>query len=734
MMRDFLGSSMDLSDILAGLNAGQREAVATPAKQVRVIAGAGSGKTRVLVSRMLFLLTALEVEPQALLALTFTNKAAKEIKERLEHALAQPLTGLWIGTFHSICLRILRVYAPKMGWPVNFVVMDSDDQTRLIKKLMRELNWQDERLTPKQLANRINAFKEKGARAADIPVKPYPLDNAIRELYTLYEARCLAQGTMDFAELLLLSVELLSQDAAVRAYWQQRFHTVLIDEFQDTNALQFRLLQLLCAGGAGIFAVGDDDQSIYAWRGARVEYMLRLEEQFPQLTTIRLEQNYRSTQTILTAANALIAHNQDRLGKQLWTEAEKGEPIEVYAALNGHDEAEMVVNAIKRFEEEGGNYPECAILYRSNAQSRVFEQALRQAQIPYQVYGGMRFFERAEIKEALAYLRLMHFPDDDAAVERVINVPSRKIGERSVAMLRELARRENTSLWQVLSNAPLLEVFSARQRHALAEFVALIDRLRQQMTLQQHVYEALKIIFEQTGLYALYQEGKSADESRVENLDELLSAASFFDTQAVGDIEERILAFVADSALDAGDRQQHTSKQTSENAVQLMTVHSAKGLEFERVFLVGMEEGLFPSQRAMDERQGLEEERRLAYVGMTRAMRKLTLSYAHNRCLQGRELYSSPSRFLSELPAGTWRPVHFAKKHYAAETPFLPHQPTIASSSEQGFGLGQMVYHEKFGEGCILSLEGSDAHRRALVRFSAGEKWLILAYAKLKAL
>ncbi|MBV7434811.1 DNA helicase II [Cardiobacteriaceae bacterium TAE3-ERU3] len=721
---------MDVSEILEGLNDAQRQAVTSEARALRVIAGAGSGKTRVLVQRMQWLMAVDGISPYGLLALTFTNKAAREMRQRLEQALARPMGQLWMGTFHGICLRILRRHAPRMGWPEQFVVMDSDDQQRMVKRLMRARSWDESMMKPKQMAWQINAYKEEGLRADDVPASSHPMDIAIRDLYKEYEQVCRRQGTMDFSELLLLTVELLSEHEDVRKDYQRRFQSVLVDEFQDTNALQFRLVELFCAGGAKLFVVGDDDQSIYGWRGARVENILSLENDFPKLETIRLEQNYRSTQTILDAANAVIAQNSARLGKTLWSDGESGEQITIYPAINEYDEARYVTEQIQHWVNNGGSFSECAVLYRSNAQSRVFEELFLQNRLPYRVYGGLRFFERAEVKDALAYLRLTMQPADDGALERVINTPTRGIGAKTIAQVRELAREAGSSMWAIIADdAMLSRHFSGRARNALLGFVDLIRRMTESVAQDKSLKRALQIAVQDSGLYAMHEEsGKEESETRRDNLDELINAGSYVDASTDPD-SDRIMDFLAEAALDAGDGQ----AEEGSDSVQLMTLHSAKGLEFPNVFMVGVEEGLFPSSRSLEEPQRLEEERRLAYVGMTRAERKLTLCFAERRRFQGQESYPQPSRFIHEIPDKlviSVRPMVFAgitSARYAA-----PRSETPQGSSAP-FSHGDTVRHPKFGEGFVMMLEGSGDHARVLVNFSdAGEKWLVLAYAKLE--
>ena len=639
---------MDVSEILQGLNERQREAVTHSARAMRVIAGAGSGKTRVLVQRMQWLMAVEGVSPYGLLALTFTNKAAREMRQRLEAALQCPLGQLWMGTFHGICHRILRRHALLMQWPEQFVIMDSDDQLRLVKRMMRARQWDEAVMKPKNMVWQINAYKEEGLRAEDVPPTPHPGELAIREFYHDYEKLCRQQGTMDFAELLLLTVELFTHHPEVLQNYQQRFQSVLVDEFQDTNALQYRLVQQLCAGGAQLFVVGDDDQSIYGWRGARVENILQLERDFPALATVRLEQNYRSTQTILDAANAVIAQNSNRLGKTLWSDGQRGAAVRIYPAINEMDEARYVCEHIQRWHADGGRYDESAILYRSNAQSRVFEEMLLQHRLPYRVYGGLRFFERAEIKDALAYLRLARYRDDDGAVERIINTPTRGIGQKTLADLRQLAQQAGVPLWRILSDdAQIARHFSGRARNALREFTNLIETIAAKIAVETSLKKALETVVHDSGLYAaLESEGSEQADARRENLDELINAGSYIDLSTDPD-SDRIMDFLADAALDAGDGQ----AEEGSDSVQLMTLHSAKGLEFPVVYIAGCEEELLPHRNSMDNDDGEREERRLLYVGMTRAKETLLLSYAKAR-RRGAELQTTePSRFLDELPA-----------------------------------------------------------------------------------
>lgn len=722
---------MDVSEILDGLNTAQRQAVTSESRVLRVIAGAGSGKTKVLVQRMQWLMAVDNVSPWGLLALTFTNKAAREMRNRLEAALERPMTALWMGTFHGICLRILRRFAERMEWSKDFVIMDSDDQLRMIKRMFRARGWNDDLMKPKQMQGQINYYKEEGMRAKDVPASAHPMDVAVREFYGEYETACKRQGTMDFAELLLLTVELLRAHEDVKKHFQDRFQAILVDEFQDTNMLQFELVVELLSPTSKLFVVGDDDQAIYGWRGAKVENILQLDKVFPELETIRLEQNYRSTQKILDAANAVIAKNTQRLGKTLWSEGNSGDLVQIYPAVNEYDEARYVIECIEEWQHDGGDYHDCAILYRSNAQSRVFEELLLQKRMPYRVYGGLRFFERAEVKDALAYLRLTRQPEDDGALDRVLNQPPRGIGAKTQSDVRELARRQNKPMWEIINDAALVKAhFNGRASNALAAFASLVHQLHEKVIATASLANALRAAVHDSGLYHYWElQTKEDAETKRENLDELINAGAQRDTTAPLNAD-KVLDFLADAALDAGDGQ----AEEGSDSVQLMTLHTAKGLEFPNVFIVGIEEDLFPSSRSVMEVGRLEEERRLAYVGMTRAMQHLTLSFAERRRWQGQDTYPQPSRFLYEIPQELTQPVR-PMVYQGITTARLENAPDDAPKpaiSGVEWRPGDVVTHPKFGEGCIITLEGNGAHQRALIHFEkVGDKWLVLAFAKL---
>ena len=707
------------SSFVDGLNEAQREAVTAVPGPMRILAGAGSGKTRVLTQRIAWLVDR-GASPFSFLAVTFTNKAATEMRRRVEGLLRQSVSGLWIGTFHGLSHRFLRAHWREASLPEAFQIIDSDDQQRLVKRLMRAQALDEARYPPRMVQAFINGHKEAGRRARGVAASADPTQRALLQVYQAYETLCRAQGLVDFAELLLATLEVMRDHPAVREHYQRRFRHTLVDEFQDTNVVQYEWLRLFGAGGH-LFVVGDDDQSIYGWRGAEVENILRFERDHPGTRTIRLEQNYRSTGRILEAANAVIAHNAKRLGKTLWTAGREGRPVAVYAAYSGVDEAQFVIERIRRLLSEDGRPRDVAILYRSNAQSRLFEELLVRAGIPYRVYGGLRFFDRAEVKDALAYLRLALNRDDDTAFERVVNVPTRGIGARTVEGLRAKARGEGVSLWAAAVALVAAGGLSGRAATAVRGFVGLIERLAADAA-STPLDTLIEIILKETGLLDFYrEEGRERGEARGENLEELVSAARFF--MAEEHEGQPVLEFLAHAALEAGEGQAGEGQ----DSVQLMTLHAAKGLEFPVVFLTGLEEGLFPHERSLYDETRLEEERRLCYVGITRAMRELTLSYAETRRLHGEDRYSPPSRFLTEIPDHLLDHVR-PRMATAASSP-------APSAATGGPSIGGRVAHAIFGEGVIIDSEGHGAQARVQVQFAAcGVKWLVLAYAGLKNL
>ncbi len=707
------------SSFVDGLNEAQCEAVTAAPGPMRILAGAGSGKTRVLTHRIAWLVDR-GASPFSFLAVTFTNKAASEMRRRVEGLLRQSVSGLWIGTFHGLSHRFLRAHWREAGLPEAFQIIDNDDQQRLVKRLMRAQALDEARYPPRMVQAFINGHKEAGRRARKVEALADPTQRALLQVYQAYETLCREQGLVDFAELLLATLEVMRGHPAVREHYQRRFRHTLVDEFQDTNLVQYEWLRLFGAGGH-LFVVGDDDQSIYGWRGAEVENILRFERDHPGTRTIRLEQNYRSTGRILEAANAVIAHNAKRLGKTLWTAGREGRPVAVYAAYSGVDEAQFVIERIRRLLSEDGRPRDVAILYRSNAQSRLFEELLVRAGIPYRVYGGLRFFDRAEVKDALAYLRLAMNRDDDTAFERVVNVPTRGIGARTVEVLRAKARGDGTSLWAAAVVLVADGGLSGRAAAAVRGFVSLIERLSADAATTS-LDALIEAILKETGLLDFYrEEGRERGEARGENLEELVSAARFF--MAEEHEGQPVLEFLAHAALEAGEGQAGEGQ----DSVQLMTLHAAKGLEFPVVFLTGLEEGLFPHERSLYDEARLEEERRLCYVGITRAMRELTLSYAETRRLHGEDRYSPPSRFLAEIPDHL---LDHVRPPLAAAAP-----SPLSAAAPGGPSIGGRVAHATFGEGVIIDSEGHGAQARVQVQFAAsGVKWLVLAYAGLKIL
>lgn len=723
---------MDISPILDSLNTAQRQAVTAPPQAMLILAGAGSGKTRVLVHRIAWQIQVHNIPAHSILAVTFTNKAAKEMRGRIENLLDMPTQSLWIGTFHGIAHRLLRRHAAQAQLPDSFQVMDSGDQLRLIKRLLVTLNLDDSKWPPREVQWYINAQKDEGIRAKHSMETDDLYQRQMLRVYMAYEALCQRSGLVDFAELLLRAHELLRDNPDVLDFYRQRFRHVHVDEFQDTNTIQYAWLRLLTDGKDNLFVVGDDDQSIYGWRGAKIENIYRFQKDYPNHGIIKLEQNYRSTGAILKAANHLIANNVGRMGKELWTDAGDGDNISLYAAFNEQDEAYFVVERIRAWVNEGGLRSDLAILYRSNAQSRQFEEKLMATATPYRVYGGLRFFDRAEIKNALAYLRLMSNRDDDASFERVINTPTRGIGAKTLDELRVIARDQNLSLWGAASALIGQHTLSVRASNALVGFLRLIKQLEQD-TSSLALYEKVTRVLEASGLLDMYKKDKAdKGEEKVENLEELVNAARQFSFDP--DNEERLGEldlFLTNAALEAGDSQADDVT----DCVQLMTLHSAKGLEFKVVFLVGMEEGLFPSQQSVDDAGRLEEERRLCYVGLTRARQQLYLCYAESRRLYGRETYPRPSRFLRELPSENIQEVRL-RATISRPVTAVAVKPTATGLPTVGrYQLGQRVGHAKFGEGVILQVEGEGSNERVQINFKqVGVKWLMLAYAQLTVL
>jgi DNA helicase II / ATP-dependent DNA helicase PcrA len=716
---------MDITPIVGSLNDAQRAAVTAPLAPTLVLAGAGSGKTRVLTHRVAWLVQVENVSPHGILAVTFTNKAAGEMRSRIETMLATPSSPLWIGTFHGIAHRLLRIHWRDANLQQAFQIMDSEDQLRAIRKLLKALDLDESRWIPKEIMWFINARKDEGLRAKHLKDEGDPTRRQFIRLYEQYQEQCERNGVVDFAELQLRAFELWRDRPDVLAHYRSRFRHVLVDEFQDTNTIQYNWIKLLAGGGSLPFAVGDDDQSIYRWRGARVENLQQFRRDYPNVQLFRLEQNYRSTGNILAAANALIANNNGRLGKNLWTAGEQGEPVKLYAAFNERDEADFVINRIREWAYKGGQRKDCAILYRSNAQSRTFEEALITARIAYRVYGGLRFFERAEIKDALAYLRLVFSRADDGSFERVVNLPARGIGAKTLDTIRNYARANTCPMWEAAGAC--IQELGARTGQNLHAFMLLIEQLDEQ-TRALPLHEQVDHVINASGLVAHYQQEKGdRGEARIENLNELVSAARGYEPDSEAQ-STPLASFLSHAVLESGEEQ----ADAWEDSVQMMTLHSAKGLEFPVVFLCGMEDGLFPHTRSITDIDGLEEERRLCYVGTTRAMKQLFLTYAEQRRLHGVDSYGTPSRFIREIPAELLEEVR--PRIQVSRPVYLPRRGAVEEDpAPGGIRLGQRVRHGKFGEGVILNLQGQGSHAQVQVNFERqGTKWLMLAYANLE--
>ncbi|WP_020558198.1 DNA helicase II [Thiofilum flexile] len=723
---------MDISPLINDLNKPQRDAVGLPAQSALILAGAGSGKTRVLVHRIAWLIEVEQLSPFSILAVTFTNKAAAEMRGRIQALLGVPIGGAWVGTFHGLAHRLLRMHWREAGLPQTFQILDAEDQIRMIKRVLRALELDEALWQPRQVAYFINNAKDAGSRPQHIEDKGDFSITQMTRIYAAYEEACQRNGVVDFAELLLRSLELLRDNLELQAHYRARFRHILVDEFQDTNALQYAWLRLLAGEQNSVFAVGDDDQSIYGWRGAKIENIRNFTQDFKNCAVIRLEQNYRSTGNILQAANTLIAHNRGRMGKNLWTDDAEGELIQLYAAYNEGDEARYVAAQIEQWLAKGGTRSEIAVLYRSNAQSRVFESTFNERRIPYRVYGGLRFFERAEIKDALAYLRLVTNRLDDASFERIVNHPPRGIGERTVDALRIYARSTGKSLWEAAQESEQLGELSSRATGAIKRFLQLIELMGNDIA-PLPLAEQVEIVIELAALKEHFKakEPGEAGQARTDNLDELITAAHSYSYVRQEDMPEMepLSAFLAHATLEAGEGQ----GEQGDDCVQMMTLHSAKGLEFPLVFLCGLEEGLFPHQMSADDPARLEEERRLCYVGITRAERQLILTYAEQRLLHGSTRFNPISRFIRELPEGLIHEVRPKVKAYASRGVATASKSMLPQAAAEGYRVGQRVRHAKFGEGVITNAEGSGQSARVQVSFrKEGSKWLVLGYANLE--
>lgn len=716
---------MSILERLQHLNAPQRDAVQADDQYLLVLAGAGSGKTRVLTHRIAWLLETGLAAPTGVLAVTFTNKAAREMRLRLEDLLAQPVRDMWIGTFHGLAHRLLRQHHLEANLPREFQILDSDDQLRLIKRIMNELGLQDSTIEPKQAQWFINEQKDEGKRVAHLAPPHDAFARQCHAIYGAYQTACDRAGVVDFAELLLRAHELWRHNPALLQHYQTRFRHVLVDEFQDINTIQYAWIRVLLGTTGQLTVVGDDDQSIYGWRGAKAETLQLFQQDYPAARLIRLEQNYRSTKTILAAANAVIEKNQGRLGKELWSSGEEGEPIQLYAAFNEQDEARFVAEQIEDWAESGHSVDDIAILYRSNAQSRVLEEALLRARIPYRIYGGMRFYERLEIRNALAYLRLVNNPLDDTALERVINVPPRGVGERSLEKIRQLAREEGCSLWEAAQRSTTLKLVSGKAFTALQAFFALMDELQQNRQ-RLALADLLTTVLDMTGLVDYHKQEKGErGQARVENLQELVGALRSFE---VDETQDPLAEFLAQASLDAGDAQ----ADEHEAAVTLMTLHSAKGLEFPVVFLVGLEEGLFPHKRCLDDPEQLEEERRLCYVGITRAEQQLYLTHAESRRLYGQDSFNRISRFVREIPPDLLAEVRL---NMQVSRPVSWSSNDSLQQQPSPIQLGALVKHPFFGEGVVLDFSGTGPNATVAVNFAdGGVKQLVYQFAKLEVI
>ena len=758
---------MDISHILNSLNDNQRKAVTSDPGNLLVLAGAGSGKTRVLVHRIAWLIQMEGVSPHGILAVTFTNKAANEMRLRIEELLERPAGGMWVGTFHGLAHRLLRAHHQEAGLPEKFQILDSDDQLRLVKRICKNLEVDESKYPAKQCQWFINKQKDEGLRAANLEDFGEEFMQIMIRIYNAYEEACDRGGMVDFGELLLRSHELWLKQPALLEYYQHRFRHILVDEFQDTNTIQYAWLRMLVGQAGFITVVGDDDQSIYGWRGARIENIQNFDKDFSDADLVKLEQNYRSTANILNAANSLISQNTGRLGKELWTDDKDGESISSYSAFNEQDEARFISGQIEKWVNSGNKHSEAAILYRSNAQSRELEEALLRVSMPYRIYGGFRFYERLEIRNALAYMRLVASRNDDAAFERVIDTPVRGLGAKTLDSIRQLARAEGCSMWQAAIKVVQESLLPPRAVLNVSGFMSLIDAMEDQVYGAQ-LYELTEYIIKQSGLIQHHEkEGGEKARTRIENLDELINAAKAFEVEDIPreeeflfnqgsneqlsdsgeQVEEKeitelniLTAFLDKAALDAGDAQ----AQEFEDAVQLMTLHSAKGLEFPLVFIAGMEEGLFPHKMSMDDLAGLEEERRLCYVGITRAREKLYFTHAESRRMHGEENLTRPSRFLREVPEELIEEIRMKgdvrrPRHYPGNAP-ENHDIIGAHSINSGtkvagsdISLGQRVKHPKFGEGVVLNYEGNGTNARVQINFdNVGGKWLVMSYAKLE--
>ena len=708
---------------LDNLNEAQRDAVCNLSQNSLVIAGAGSGKTRVLIQRILWLVEDNDYSPFSVLAVTFTNKAAKEIKSRLFETLNISIESMWVGTFHGICYRILRANYEKVSLPRNFQIIDTDDQVRIIKRIMKDNEIDNSQILPKQVAWYINKKKDQSIRSNKTKDDDF-ISIQYNKIYKIYEEYCNESGLVDFGEIILRALELLKNNKEVKLYYHNLFKSILIDEFQDTNTIQYELIKILTNDNTSVFAVGDDDQSIYGWRGAKIENIDKFQKDYKDTKVFRLEQNYRSSGNILNAANSVILNNSSRMGKNLWTDDKNGDPIKIFSASDEGDEANFVIETIQNHISEDYQKSEIAILYRSNAQSRVFEEKLIMKGIPYKIYGGFRFFERAEIKDVVAYMRLAVSSKDDNSFERIVNTPPRGIGEKTKNLLREFAKSKKKTLYESIPLAIDDSIFTKKSGESLTQFYNLIQVIKSILEKDDLPFQINEII-KVSQIKSMYEKNKTEQSrSKLENLDELISAAQEFLNADIDENETIIDAFLTHTSLESGEGQ----GSDWDECIQMMTLHSSKGLEFPIVFLVGLEENLFPSRMSIEE-DNLEEERRLCYVGITRARQKLYMAHAQMRRQYGSENYCMPSRFLSEIPKDVIEEIGFNPKNFFNRSKIQDKKNAYKENSI----MGKRVLHKKFGEGVVISSEGSDSNTRVQVSFDeVGIKWLILAVANLE--
>ncbi|MFP3019106.1 MAG: DNA helicase II [Arsenophonus sp.] len=720
--------NMNISDLLKNLNDKQRKAVSAPRMNILILAGAGSGKTRVLIYRIAWLLEVNKVSPLSIMAVTFTNKSANEMRHRINTLLNTDQDSILIGTFHGLAHRLLRAHYLDANLPKDFQILDSDDQYRLVRKIIKGINLDESRWTARQAIWYINTKKNEGLRPKYIKNYSNSTEAIFLRIYESYQETCDRFGLVDFGELLLRANELWLNKPYILRCYRDRFTNILIDEFQDINSIQYSWIRILAGDIGKVMIVGDDDQSIYGWRGAQVENIQRFLQDFPEVETIRLEQNYRSTNNILKSANKLISNNNDRLGKNLWTEEIDGEPISLYCASDELDEARYVVNCIKKWNKKGGALKQCAILYRSNSQSRIIEEALLEASISYRIYGGKRFFERQEIKDSLSYLRLIANRNDDGSFEKVVNRPTRGIGERTLETIRQTANEKQITLWKSCEYLLCEKVLDDRAERAIKRFLKLINGLDKK-TIDMPLYVQIDKVIRDSGLWEMYKKKEKSEKSqiRIENLEELVSASRQFNYQKKEKDLMPLEEFLSYASLEYSEEKMKLDQDT----VQLMTIHSAKGLEFSLVFIVGMEEGNFPSRISVEKTGGLAEERRLAYVGLTRAMKKLTLTYAESRRVHGKEFFCLPSRFISELQAEYIKEI----RSYAPISRSIIYQriDTIINQNNTVYTIGKQVRHPKFGKGTIINLKGDGNHSCLQVAFQSNKiKWFLAIYAKLE--